>query len=333
MIPTSNAYLLEVKQLSKYFPIRRGLLGRQVGQVNAVDGVSFKIKKGETLGLVGESGCGKSTLGRALLRLIEPSAGQVLFDGTDVTQLDAQALRAMRRKMQIIFQDPYASLNPRMTVRTILEEPLRIHRLYPTPAARQQRLHALLDYVQLPKEALRKYPHEFSGGQRQRICIARALAVDPQFIVCDEAVSALDVSIQAQVINLLMDLQQELGLSYLFIAHDLQVVEFISHRVAVMYLGRVVEMAPAQDIYQHPQHPYTQALLSAIPVPDPAHKKERILLQGDVPSPIAPPTGCHFHPRCWKATDVCREAYPSPTQQNEMQLLRCHHPAGVGHKV
>ena len=327
MTSASNAYLLEVKQLYKHFPIQGGILGRQVGQVNAVDGVSFKIKKGETLGLVGESGCGKSTLGRALLRLIEPSAGQVLFEGTDVTQLNAQAMRAMRRKMQIIFQDPYASLNPRMTVRTILEEPLRIHQLCPTPAARQQRLHALLDYVQLPKEALSKYPHEFSGGQRQRICIARALAVDPQFIVCDEAVSALDVSIQAQVINLLMDLQKELGLSYLFIAHDLKVVEFISHRVAVMYLGRIVEMASAQDIYQHPQHPYTQALLSAIPVPDPTHKAERILLQGDVPSPIAPPTGCHFHPRCWKATDVCREAYPPPTQQSQDHLLRCYHPA------
>lgn len=321
-----NQPLLEVRHLSKRFPIRGGILGNTVGHVQAVDDVSFSIRKGETLGLVGESGCGKSTLGRTLLRLIEPSAGQVLFDGTDITQLDARAMRAMRRKMQIIFQDPYASLNPRMTVRAILEEPLRIHQLCPTSEARQKRLYELLDYVQLPKEALQKYPHEFSGGQRQRICIARALAVDPEFIVCDESVSALDVSIQAQVINLLMDLQQELGLTYLFIAHDLKVVEFISHRVAVMYLGKMVEMAPAHEIYQNPCHPYTKALLSAIPVPDPTHQQERIILQGDVPSPLSPPTGCHFHPRCWKATDECKTAYPAVTALNEQHTFRCHHP-------
>ena len=280
--------LLEVHHLSKRFPMRGGILGNPVGYVQAVDDVSFSIYKGETLGLVGESGCGKSTLGRAILRLIAPSAGHVFFDGTDITKLDAAAMRAMRRKMQIIFQDPYASLNPRMTVRAILEEPLKIHQLCPTPAVRQQRLCELLDYVQLPKEALQKYPHEFSGGQRQRICIARALAVDPQFIVCDESVSSLDVSIQAQVINLLMDLQEELGLTYLFIAHDLKVIEFIAHRVAVMYLGKIVEMAPAQAIYQHPCHPYTKALLSAIPVPDPTYQKERIIWQGDVPSPLSP---------------------------------------------
>lgn len=320
--------LLEVRHLSKRFPIRGGLLGRPVGHVQAVNDVSFSIKRGETLGLVGESGCGKSTLGRSILRLIEPSEGQILFEGTDITQLDASAMRAMRRKMQIIFQDPYASLNPRMTIQAILEEPLVIHQLYATSAERQQRIHELLDYVQLPKEALRKYPHEFSGGQRQRICIARALAVNPQFIVCDESVSALDVSIQAQVINLLMDLQEELGLAYLFIAHDLKVVEFISHRVAVMYLGKIVETAPAKDIYEHPYHPYTKALLSAIPVPDPSYQRDRIVLQGDVPSPIQPPAGCHFHPRCWRATDKCQGAYPTPTHLADDHAFCCYHPLG-----
>jgi oligopeptide/dipeptide ABC transporter ATP-binding protein len=324
MAPTQP--LLEVHNLSKFFPVRGGILGSPVGQVQAVDNVSFSINKGETLGLVGESGCGKSTLGRTILRLIEPSAGQVLFDGTDIAQLDAQAMRAMRRKMQIIFQDPYASLNPRMTVSTILEEPLKIHRLCATTVARKQRVYELLDYVQLPKEALHKYPHEFSGGQRQRIAIARALAVHPQFIVCDESVSALDVSIQAQVINLLMDLQKELGLTYLFIAHDLKVVEFISHRVAVMYLGKIVEMAPAQAIYQNPCHPYTKALLSAIPVPDPTHTSKRIILQGDVPNPITPPAGCHFHPRCWKATLACQTTYPQLTQRNKNHTFYCYHP-------
>ena len=318
--------LLEVRQLSKHFPIRGGVLRNPVGYVQAVDNVSFNIYKGETLGLVGESGCGKTTLGRTILRLIAPSAGQVCFDGTDITKLDAATMRAMRRKMQIIFQDPYASLNPRMTVRAILEEPLKIHQLCPTSAVRQQRLYELLDYVQLPKEALKKYPHEFSGGQRQRICIARALAVNPQFIVCDESVSALDVSIQAQVINLLMDLQKELGLTYLFIAHDLKVIEFIAHRVAVMYLGKIVEMAPARAIYQHPCHPYTKALLSAIPIADPAYQKERIILQGDVPSPLSPPTGCHFHPRCWKATAACQTTYPPPTQLDEKHTFCCYHP-------
>jgi oligopeptide/dipeptide ABC transporter ATP-binding protein len=290
--------------------------------------VSFTINKGETLGLVGESGCGKSTLGKTLLRLIEPSAGQIMFGGTDITQLDNRAMRAMRQKMQLIFQDPYASLNARMTVEAILTEPLQIHQLYNTADERKQRLYELLDYVQLPKSALYKYPHEFSGGQRQRICIARALAVKPQFIVCDESVSALDVSIQAQVINLLIDLQEELGLTYLFIAHDLKVVEFISHRVAVMYLGKIVELAPAQDIYQSPQHPYTKALLSAIPIPDPNYRKERIILQGDVPSPINPPTGCHFNPRCWKATAICRDLYPEPTHLDEKHWFRCYHPMG-----
>jgi oligopeptide/dipeptide ABC transporter ATP-binding protein len=318
--------LLEVQHLSKFFPIKGGLLGKQIGAVRAVDDVSFSIKRGQTLGLVGESGCGKSTLGKTLLRLIEPSAGQIIFDGTDITQLDNQGMRRMRQKMQLIFQDPYASLNPRMTINSILSEPLRIHGLYTTIEEKRKRLYELLDYVQLPKDALNKYPHEFSGGQRQRVCIARALAVKPEFIVCDESVSALDVSIQAQVINLLMDLQEELGLTYLFIAHDLKVVEFISHEVAVMYLGKIVEKALFQDIYQTPQHPYTKALLSAIPIPDPNHKKERIILKGDVPSPINPPSGCHFHPRCWRATSTCQEIYPEATHLNEHHWFRCYHP-------
>ncbi|MEM7055383.1 MAG: ABC transporter ATP-binding protein [Bacteroidota bacterium] len=320
--------LLEVRNLSKHFPRKSRFFSRQISAVRAVDNVSFSVNKGATLGLVGESGCGKSTLGKTLLRLIEPSAGQIIFDSTDITQLDAQAMRAMRQKMQLIFQDPYASLNPRMTISSILAEPLKIHQLYDTVAEKKKRIHELLDYVQLPQDALHKYPHEFSGGQRQRICIARALAVKPQFIVCDEAVSALDVSIQAQVINLLMDLQQELGLTYLFIAHDLKVVEFISHQVAVMYLGNIVEMAPAHDIYQNPQHPYTKALLSAIPIPDPNHQKDRIILQGDVPSPISPPTGCHFHPRCWRGIDICKKKYPEPTKMDKNHWYRCHHPLG-----
>lgn len=317
--------IIEVRELSKRFSISQGLLARSQAAVNAVDKVSFTIKKGETLGLVGESGCGKSTLGKTLLRLTEPTSGQVIFDGTDITQL---SMRTMRQKMQLIFQNPYAALNPRMLIRSILVEPLKIHGLYRTSAEQQQRLYELLDYVQLPKDTLDKYPHEFSGGQRQRICIARALAVKPQFIVCDEAVSALDVSIQAQVVNLLMDLQQALGLTYLFISHDLKVVEFVAHRVAVMYLGKIVELAPAQTIYRTPQHPYTQALLSAIPTLNPKRKQERIILQGDIPNPASPPTGCHFHPRCWRATDVCRETYPTMTAADGTHGFRCHHPLG-----
>lgn len=321
-------YLLEVRNLTKYFPIKKGILNKEVGAVYALDQVNLRIKKGETLGLVGESGCGKSTLGKTILRLIEPDKGQILFDGTDITQLNAKEMRAMRQKMQIIFQDPYAVLNPRMSIKDILTEPLKIHNLCTTTTEQKRRVDELLTYVQLPQHVLNKYPHEFSGGQRQRICIARALAVNPEFIVCDESVSALDVSIQAQVIDLLMDLQQELGLTYLFIAHDLKVVEFISHEVAVMYLGKIIEQAPVQDIYQHPQHPYTQALLSAIPIPDPTYKKERIILQGDVPSPITPPTGCHFHPRCWKRTTLCQAQYPEITHLNKSHWFRCHHPLG-----
>lgn len=321
-----SEYLLEVKNLHKRFSIKGGLFGREIGGVNAVNNVSFKIKKGETLGLVGESGCGKSTLGRCILRLIEPSSGEVFFKGEDILKYDTDKMRELRRKMQIVFQDPYASLNPRMTIGTILSEPLTIHNLFTGKEERKKRLYQLLDYVQMPKDALNKYPHEFSGGQRQRLCIARALAIEPEFIVCDEPVSALDVSVQAQVINLFMDLQKNLGLTYLFIAHDLKVVEFISDRVSVMYLGNTVETAKSAEIYGNPRHPYTKALISAIPVPDPTHKKERIILQGDVPSPVNPPSGCHFNPRCWAATEECRHKYPDITNQSSTHEFRCYHP-------
>lgn len=322
----SSSPLLEVKNLSKKFPIKGGLLGRVVANVNAVNNVSFSIKKGETLGLVGESGCGKSTLGRCILRLIEPSSGEVFFDGKNITTMTAQELKDIRKRVQIIFQDPYASLNPRMTVESILAEPLEIHGLFPGKAEKRKRLRELLNYVQLPSDALSKYPHEFSGGQRQRICIARALAVQPDFIVCDEPVSALDVSVQAQIINLLMDLQKELGLTYLFIAHDLKVVEFISNRVSVMYLGNLVETAAAADLYGSPRHPYTKALISAIPVPNPNLKKERIILEGDVPSPMNPPAGCHFHPRCFNAQEKCKVEYPGVDTAGPEHQYRCYYP-------
>jgi oligopeptide/dipeptide ABC transporter ATP-binding protein len=322
---TTSTPLLEVKNLVKRFPIRGGLLGREVGAVQAVSDVSFSIARGETLGLVGESGCGKSTLGRCILRLIEPTSGQVLFKGRDITKLDQKELRKLRRQMQIIFQDPFASLNPRMTVEEILSEPIEIHGLASNRQERLEKIHRLLDLCGLRRESLNRYPHEFSGGQRQRVCIARALAVEPEFIVCDEPVSALDVSIQAQIINLMQDLQKELGLTYLFIAHDLKVVEHISNRVAVMYLGRMVEVAEAEELYANPRHPYTQALLSAIPIPDPTYRKSRIMLRGDVPSPINPPQGCHFHPRCAKARDVCKSGYPEP-QSSGTHQYRCFLP-------
>ena len=319
------APLLRVDKLVKNFPIKGGLLGRVVDKVHAVDGVSFEIEAGETLGVVGESGCGKSTTGRCILRLIEPTSGEVWFEGRNVTALQKTELRALARDMQIIFQDPYASLNPRMTVGAIIGEALIIHKLAPTRSAFEGRIVELLETVGMNADHMRRYPHEFSGGQRQRIGIARALAVSPKLIVCDEAVSALDVSIQAQVINLLEDLQARFGLTYMFIAHDLSVVEHISTRVAVMYLGRIVELATANALYTRPLHPYTEALLSAVPIPDPQVRRKRIMLQGDVPSPIRPPPGCHFHTRCPIARKgLCDVEAPPLEQSAAGHWVACH---------
>ncbi|TNM61038.1 ATP-binding cassette domain-containing protein, partial [Deinococcus radiopugnans ATCC 19172] len=301
--------LLEVRHLEKYFPIRGGLLSRVVGNVKAVNDISFKLGRGEVVGLVGESGSGKTTAGRAILRLIEPTGGEVIFNGTDVTKLSKSQMRDYRREMQIIFQDPFASLNPRMTVSDIIGEAMQIHNLNPGKG-RIDRIAELLQKVGLRPEHMRRYPHEFSGGQRQRIGIARALAVDPLFIVADEPVSALDVSIQAQVVNLLQDLQEELGLTVLFIAHDLAVVEYICDRIIVMYLGRIMEIAPSHELNNNPKHPYTEALLSAAPVPDPTIKRQRIILEGDIPSPINPPSGCVFRTRCRYAIDDCAKVVP-----------------------
>ena len=315
--------LLEVNNLKKYFPIKGGVFSQTIGYVYAVDDVSFTVDKGETLGLVGESGCGKSTTGRSILRLIEPTDGKIYFEGQDVTALDKNAMRSLRREMQIIFQDPYASLNPRMTVGSIVGEPLEIHKIA-RGSEKTERVASLLQKVGLRAEDMRKYPHEFSGGQRQRIGIARAIALNPKLIVCDEPVSALDVSIQAQVINLLEDLQEEFGLSYLFIAHNLNVVEHISDRVAVMYLGQIVELASDTDLYNDPQHPYTEALLSAVPIPDPTVTKKRIILEGDVPSPIDPPSGCHFHTRCMYKEKVCEEEAPEFKHIGGGHWVACH---------
>jgi oligopeptide transport system ATP-binding protein len=301
--------LLEIKNLKKYFPVGGGLFSRRKGEVRAVDGVDLAVEEGETLGLVGESGCGKSTLGRTLLRLIEPTEGEINFQGKNLLKLSPRELRDMRREMQIIFQDPYASLNPRMRVGQIVGEGLEIHKLA-AGRKKRERVMDLLNQVGLREEHYDRYPHEFSGGQRQRIGIARALAVNPKFIVADEPVSSLDVSIQAQIINLLQELQEKMHLTYFFISHDLRVVEHISHRVAIMYLGKIVEIAPSDKIYQAAKHPYTRALLSAVPLPDPGRKKERIVLEGDVPSPVNPPAGCSFHPRCTYRIDVCDKVEP-----------------------
>jgi oligopeptide transport system ATP-binding protein len=316
--------LLEVRDLRKSFPIRRGFFSRAVGQVRAVDGVSFTVAAGEVLGLVGESGCGKTTTGRCILRLIEPSSGSVRFAGREVTTLGKRELRGLRREMQIVFQDPYSSLNPRLTVGSMLGEPLAIHRLARGRAARE-RVAELLALVGLHPDHARRYPHEFSGGQRQRIGVARALAVSPRLIVADEPVSALDVSIQAQIINLLRDLQRQMGLAYLFIAHDLSVVEHISDRVAVMYLGRIVELASSGELYATPRHPYTQSLLSAIPIPDPERRRERIVLKGDVPSPADPPPGCPFHPRCFMARENCKSEVPVLRETSPGHWVSCHY--------
>ena len=315
--------LLEVRNLKKYFPVGSGLFSRRKGEVRAVDGVDLTVEEGETLGLVGESGCGKSTLGRTILRLIEPTEGEIIFQGKNLLGLSSREMRDMRRQMQIIFQDPYASLNPRMRVGDIVGEGLEIHKLAKGKKKRD-RVMELLKQVGLREDHYDRYPHEFSGGQRQRIGIARALAVSPRFIVADEPVSSLDVSIQAQIINLLQELQQKMQLTYFFISHDLRVVEHISHRVAIMYLGKIVEIAPSETIYRDAKHPYTRALLSAVPMPDPDHKKERIILQGDVPSPVNPPTGCSFHPRCPYREEICDKVEPRLEFTTDGHGVSCH---------
>lgn len=324
----SREPLLRVEGLAKHFPIRKGLFGRQSAAVKAVDGIDFEVYPGETLGVVGESGCGKSTMGRLITRLIEPSAGKVEFDGRDITHLSMGKMRPMRRDVQMIFQDPYSSLNPRHTIGTIVSAPFRLQGVEPEGGLKRH-VQELLQLVGLSPEHYNRYPHEFSGGQRQRIGIARALALRPKLVVADEPVSALDVSIQAQVVNLLDDLQDELGLTYVIIAHDLSVIRHVSDRIAVMYLGKIVELADRKSLYSAPMHPYTKALMSAVPVPDPRRrgvKSERILLTGDVPSPISPPSGCRFHTRCWKATEICKTQEPPLIALKTGHQVACHHP-------
>lgn len=320
-----NNALVRVKGLKKHFPITRGVLQRQVGAIKAVDGVSFEIKRGETLGLVGESGCGKSTIGRTIVQLYEKTEGEVYFRDTELSEASGDEMRRLRRNIQIIFQDPYASLNPRMTVGTIIAEPLEVHGIG-TRAERQERVKELLKVVGLNPYFASRYPHEFSGGQRQRIGIARALALEPEFIVCDEPISALDVSIQAQVVNLLQELQDRMGLTYLFIAHDLSMVRHISDRVAVMYLGKLMELAPRDELYENPLHPYTQALMSAVPIPNPAkeRRRNRIILEGDVPSPANPPPGCPFHTRCPLAVEMCKNVVPEWREVSSGHWVYCH---------